>query len=404
MADWQAQPQHFGGDALRTVHSKALTVLHLIAPTHFGGAERVVLNLAESIDRSRFNIVVGAFINVHFPKNEFVARMEKERIPYRIFWLRRTVDVDNIPRLVKLIRTQDIDIVHTHGYRSDIIGLLAARISSRPIIATIHGFVPINSRLRLYGQADLIALRFFDRVLPVSEHISESLRQSGISKDRITTIRNAIDVKASADAGSESLKARISFLKPKADLLIGIVGRLSPEKNVPGFLDVARRLAGKYDRLKFVVVGDGPERDCLEGLTMRLKLDGKVRFTGFVEEMEGIYASLDILVISSSMEGIPLTALEAMRRGIPVVSTRVGGIPEIIEHGVNGLIVEAGDMEALGKAVESLVIDNERYLTISQNARERIRRDFNHSSWIKRIQDCYVSVLNQKGGNVHGQT
>ncbi len=177
---------------------------------------------------------------------------------------------------------------------------------------------------------------------------------------------------------------------------------MSPEKNVPGFLDVARRLAGKYDRLKFVVVGDGPERSCLEGLTMRLKLDGRVRFTGFVDEMERIYAALDILVISSSTEGIPLTALEAMRHGIPVVSTRVGGIPEIIENGVNGLIVDAGDMEALGSAVESLVIDRAKYLTISQNARDRVGREFNRSSWIQKIQNCYVSVFKSKGGNLHG--
>jgi len=403
MADHSASPQYFNVDTLSVSRGEALNVLHLIAPTHFGGAERVVLNLAGSIDRSRFNITVGAFVNVHFPENEFLTRMEEERIPHTVFWLKRTVDVDNIPRLVKLIRARDIDIVHTHGYRSDIIGLLAARISSRPKIATIHGFVPINSRLRLYGQADLFALRFFDRVLPVSDHIGESLRRSGISKDKITTIRNAIDVKdAASAAGRDASVARAASLRRGRDLLIGVVGRLSPEKNIPGFLDVARRLAAKYDHLKFVVVGEGPERDFLEGLTMRLKLDGKVRFTGFVKQMEEVYASIDILVISSSTEGIPLTALEAMRHGIPVVSTRVGGMPEIIEQGVNGLIVEAGDMDALGKAVESLVIDNKRYLTISQNARERIARDFNRASWIQKIQNCYESVVNRRGGNSHG--
>src|SRR5512139_859550 len=127
MTNHGASLQYLNVNTLSVSRSGALNVLHLIAPTHFGGAERVVLNLAGSIDRSRFNITVGAFINVHFPENEFLARLEEEHIPYRIFWLRRTVDVDNIARLVKLIRTRDIDIIHTHGYRSDIIGLLAAR-------------------------------------------------------------------------------------------------------------------------------------------------------------------------------------------------------------------------------------------------------------------------------------
>jgi glycosyltransferase involved in cell wall biosynthesis len=402
MADHSASPQHPNVGTLSIPRNGALNVLHLIAPTHFGGAEQVVLNLAGSIDRSRFNITVGAFINVHFPKNEFLARLEEEHIPYRIFWLRRTVDVDNIARLVKLIRTRDIDIIHTHGYRSDIIGLLAARISSRPIIATIHGFVPINSKLRFYEQVDLIALRFFDRILPVSDHIREVLRKSGISQKRITTVRNAIAAKDAAEPGPKISRSRLSFLKPAGDFLIGIVGRLSPEKNIPGFLDVARRLAGKYDHLRFVVVGDGPERDCLEGLATRLKLDGKVRFTGFVEEMEGIYALLDMLVISSSTEGIPLTVLEAMHHGIPVVSTRVGGIPEIIESGVNGLIVEAGDMKALSNAVESLIVDSRKYMAISLNARERVRRDFNRLSWTRKIQECYTSVIDQKRVSIHG--
>lgn len=395
MANWQAEPQHIGGDTLRTLRPNALTVFHLIAPTHFGGAERVVLNLAESIDRARFNIIVGAFVNARFPQNEFVARLGERQIPYTIFWLKRTIDVDNIPRVVKLVRTQGVDIIHTHGYRSDIIGLLAARISSRPIVATVHGFVPINSRLRLYGHADLIALRFFDRILPVSDHIGGELLKSGIAGEKMVTVRNAVDP---IDIG----RRHVAVTKPEGEFLIGIVGRLSPEKNIPGFLDVARCLAGRYDHLKFVVVGDGPERECLEGLTIRLKLDGKVRFTGFVDEMESIYRSLDILVISSTTEGIPLTALEAMRHGIPVVSTRVGGIPEIIQEGVNGLIVDAGDMAALGKAVESLVVNREKYLTISRNARDIVRRDFNRSSWVEKIQDCYISALEHKGGNIDG--
>jgi glycosyltransferase involved in cell wall biosynthesis len=367
------------------------TVFHLIAPSHFGGAERVVLNLADSIDSTRFNVIIGTFINAHFPQNDFLEMVKTKNIAHETFWLKRTFDVDNIPRLVRFIRSQDVTLIHTHGYRSDILGLLAARISGRPVVATIHGFVPINSRLRLYEQADRFALRFFDRVLPVSDHIGNYLKRCGIRKEKIETIRNAIA--ADNHAGNRS---PLTSYKPNGDLLIGVVGRLSPEKNIPGFLDVARRLSGKYERLRFVVVGDGPERNCLEGLTLKMKLDGKVKFTGFLEDMEGVYASLDMLVISSSMEGIPLTALEAMRHGIPVVSTRVGGIPEVITSGVDGLIVEPGDMEALGDAVEMLVIDNRKYVTIAHNARDKIRREFNRSSWIEKIQSCYVSVLNQR--------
>jgi glycosyltransferase involved in cell wall biosynthesis len=373
---------------------KPITVLHLIAPTHFGGAERVVLSLADAIDRSRFSVIVGSFVNARSPDNEFLGRVREMGIPGTVFWLRRTLDVENIPRLVRFIRSEGVAIVHTHGYRSDIVGLMAARLSSRPVIATIHGFVSIDPRLRFYEQCDRFALRFFDLVLPVSDQIRQVLRSSGVRRERMTTIRNAV---APADGdGRKCPVPSIPLRKRDGEFLIGIVGRLSPEKNIPGFLEVAKRLSERYAHLRFVVVGEGPERECLEGLTMRLGLDGKVRFTGFVEAMEGIYSLLDMLVIASSTEGVPLTVLEAMRHGIPVVSTGVGGIPEVIEDGVDGLLVEPGDTGALCRAVEDLVVDANRYIGISRNAQKKVLRDFERSSWARRIERCYLSMLNKR--------
>jgi len=377
-----------------------ITVLHLIAPAHFGGAERVVLSLADAIDRSRFNVLIGSFVNARFPDNEFLGQVREKGISGTVFWLRRTLDIENIPRLVRFIRSEGVAIVHTHGYRSDIVGLIAARLSSRPVIATIHGFVPIDSRLRVYEQCDRFALRFFDLVLPVSDQIERGLCASGVRRERMTTIRNAI-----APGGGDGPKRSASplpLLKRDGDFLIGVVGRLSPEKNIPGFLEAARDLSARYGHLRFVVVGEGPEREALKGLTTRLGLDGKVRFTGFVEEMEEVYSLLDMLVISSSTEGVPLTVLEAMRHGVPVVSTGVGGIPEVIEDGLDGLIVESGDTGALCRAVETLVVDGNRYMAISRNAQKKVLRDFDRSSWARRIERCYLSMLNKREESSNG--
>ncbi len=374
--------------------TEPITVLHLIAPAQFGGAERVVLGLADAMDRSRFNVVVGSFVNARSPDNEFLARIREMGIPNTVFWLRRTLDFENIPRLVRFIRSEGVAIVHTHGYRSDIIGLIAARVSSRPVVATIHGFVAIDPRLRVYERCDRFALRFFDRVLPVSDQIGQALCLSGVRKERMTTIRNAVTFGDGRREGCPVFP--LSSLKRGGDFLIGIVGRLSPEKNIPGFLEAARELSGRHGHLRFVVVGEGPERGCLEGLAMRLGLDGKVRFTGFIGEMEEVYSLLDMLVIASSTEGIPLTVLEAMKHGVPVVSTGVGGIPEIIESGVDGLIVDAGDTGALCRAVETLVMDGNRRMAISRNAQKRVLRDFDRSSWARRIERCYLSMLNKR--------
>ena len=373
-----------------SVSSNPVTVLQLIAPTHFGGAERVVLGLTESLSKDQFQVVVGAFVNVHFRQNEFVERLEKAGIRHEVFWLKRTIDIENVYRIVRFIRREGIRLIHSHGYRSDIIGLVAAKMSGLPIVSTVHGWVSIDSRLRFYEKCDRIALRFFDRVMPVSDHIGNALTASGIDPAKITRMHNAIPADTKAKEGPVNItRSR----REKGDIIIGIIGRLSPEKDVPSFLKAAGLVAEKFNQASFLVVGEGPERERLQRMARELGLDGKVRFTGFVEDMGSIYSSIDLLVISSLTEGIPLVVLEAMHQGIPVVSTRVGGIPEVIENGVDGILVEPGDSHALSRAIESLVLDDNKYVEISRNGRDRIARSFNRSVWVKEMETIYKNVL-----------
>ena len=366
-----------------------ITVLQLIAPTHFGGAEQVVLNLIECLDKSRFRVVVGPFVNVHFKENEFVERLQEANIFHKVLWLRRTVDIENVFKIVRFIQKEGIDIIHSHGYRSDIIGLITANITRLPIVSTIHGWIPIDSRLKFYERCDRFALRFFDRLLPVSDQIRNVLAASGINPGKINCIHNAVSI----NSGQEQRQVLPAAWKESCDFLIGVIGRLSPEKDVSGFVQAAGLLAGKFNRVKFLVVGDGPERKTLEEMAVSQGLKERINFTGFVNDMDGIYRSLDLLVISSTTEGIPLVVLEAMKHGIPVVSTRVGGIPEVIEDGVDGMLVESRDPQALSEAIEILLLDNNRYHEISRKARNKIVTHFNQSIWIEKIEKIYSNLL-----------
>ncbi len=368
-----------------------IRLLHLIAPTQFGGAERVLLGLADQIHTDRFQISIGSFVNARFRNNEFLDILKRRNIPGATFWLRRTFDFENIPRIARFIRRREIDILHTHGYRSDIMGLLAARITGRPVVSTLHGWVPIDSKLRLYERADKLALFFFDRIIAVSEEIRRTLRAAGVPGRKIIKLHNAIQVEENADGnGGEGGRERLGEFR------IGMIGRLSPEKNVDSFLRTASLLGKKHGHLKFVIAGDGPERERLERLSAGLGLSSKVTFMGFVKDPEPIYRTLDLLVIASSTEGIPLVLLEAMKHSVPVISTRVGGVPEVISSGVDGILIDRADPRLLGEAVETLLMDREKHAAIARKAREKIARSFNQTIWIREIEKIYEQIMNQK--------
>ncbi len=368
---------------------KRIAVLQLIAPTHFGGAERVVLDLAEAINDLKFKVVIGAFVNFHFRKNQFIERLKEKAISHEVFWLKRTIDFENIFKLIKFISREKINIIHTHGYRSDIIGLIAAKANRLPIVSTLHGWVNIDPRLRFYGHCDRFALRFFDRILPVSDQIKDDLAALRFKPHKISRLHNSVDI----HLDHKLKKGGATHFKSSDDFLIGIIGRLSPEKNVAGFLEAARLLLPKFRKVKFLIVGDGPERQNLEKTAASQNLTGRIQFCGFVNDMEPIYQSLDLLVISSKTEGIPLVVLEAMKHAIPVVSTRVGGIPEIIEDGIDGMIVEPNDPRAIAAAIEILLKDTDRYREISRNAQAKIASAFNRSNWIGNIEHIYHELL-----------
>jgi len=375
-----------------------ISILQLIAPTQFGGAEGTILSLADAIDKEHFQLFCGSFVNVHFPNNPFVQEIRKRNIPNKTLWLKRMFDVSNLFAIIALIKKNHIDIVHTHGYRSDIIGLLAARTTGKPIVATIHGWVPINRRLRLYQKADEMALRYFNRLIPVSDEIQNGLLEKGVNANIITRLHNAVAVTDFPGLAKTAQSFNESFLGREAT--VGVIGRLSPEKDIPTFLKAAALLKPRFPHLKFLVVGDGPEKRTLQSLAGDLGLSDRLTFTGFVQDIDTVYQQLDLLVISSLTEGIPLVVLEAMKHSIPVVSTRVGGMKEVIEDGLDGMLVEPNNPEMLATSIEALLLDADKYTRTAGYARKKIVERFNVNHWVQAIEAIYRNLMRSQQGKL----
>ncbi len=358
-----------------------------------GGAERVLLHIAAMIDRSRFKLIIGSFVNVRRRNNKFIEQLENRKIPHTVFWMKKTLDIDNIFRIIKFIKKNRVDIIHTHGYRSDIIGFLAAKGAGIPIVSTIHGFVPSSRKLRIYQKCDVFFLKFFNELIPVSNQLRMTLIKSGIDSGKITLLHNAVDVEIRHEkTGGPGLlnQDALNIVKERGDFMIGVVGRLSPEKDIPNFLNAASILVKKFKHLKFIVVGEGPEKENLINLASEPGLKDKVQFTGFVNNIDMVYPLLDLLVISSRTEGVPLVMLEAMKHCVPVVASDVGGIGEVIENKKDGLLVPPADSEELAKNIEHFVTDSAFYEIVCSRARKKIETRFNSNIWINKIEKIYL--------------
>jgi glycosyltransferase involved in cell wall biosynthesis len=227
---------------------------------------------------------------------------------------------------------------------------MAGRLARVPVVTTVHGYIAVTGKSQLYRQIDLQLLRAMDRVIVVSESMRRDLGERGVANGRLQVVRNGIAIDNYPFARrSRTLRAESGF--DDDALVIGHVGRLSPEKGQARLLRVLPRVREKVPRARLVIVGDGPEMESLRTLARTLGVEEVTRFCGYRSDVPEVFANLDLLVLSSDTEGLPNVVLEAMATGVPVVATAVGGTPEVVEHGVTGLLVPAGDEAALAAAI-----------------------------------------------------
>jgi glycosyltransferase involved in cell wall biosynthesis len=371
------------------VKRKAPRVLHLVSSGGLYGAEQVILNLARTENVISY---VGALHNTHNPNLEVIDEAKKRGLRTAVFDSVGRVDVRTIFRIRRFLRNNDIDILHTHNYKVDIIGFAAALGSRTEWLATNHVWHPINAKLRLYETADAFVLPFAKRIVAVSKEIREDLISTKVRPERIRVIGNGIDLDHFAQVRPiEPLKAALGIRD--GDVVVTIVGRLSPEKGHRTFLEVARKMSANRDNVKFLVVGDGPLRDELHAEAARLDLGERLVFAGFREDMPAIYALTDVLVSASSIEGLPMTILEAMASRVPIVATRVGGVPEVIKNGETGLLVESPDVEALKAQIESLVDDPSKRRRLSEAALEFVKTNHSYERMCEAYGLIYEEVL-----------
>jgi len=366
-----------------------MRILQIISSGGLYGAEQVVLNLARHFPQMAHESQIAVFENLHAPNTHIAEAAAALRLPAQLIPCRGRFDWDAVARLRSLAQSYSPDVVHMHGYKADIYGYAAVRRLQTAKVSTCHGWGDNTLALRAYGVIDRWALRRFDLVVAVSTAIAETLRRAGLPPAKIRVIDNGIEV---ADLETDTPILRRDLGLDSKCILVGAIGRLSPEKGFAVLLAAARIVVQQHPEVKFVVVGDGPERRKLEDLTRQSGLEGKVFWAGRRDDMPGVYASLDIQVQPSLKEGLPMTILEGLAAGKPVVATRVGAVDNVIADRKTGLLVAPSDAEKLAHAIQRLVGDPALRLQLAKAGHELVKTKFSSRQMAAKYLAAYAEL------------
>jgi glycosyltransferase involved in cell wall biosynthesis len=363
-----------------------LTILHVTAPARFGGLERVVCSLSAGHRTAGHRVHVAATLTEDDPAHPFLraareAGAEVHPIvassrEYRKEWA----------ALAELCRRVRPSVVHTHGYRSDVMAGAVARRLGIPVVATVHGFVRGSWRSRLYEWLQLRAYRRFDAVAAVSRPQVEEITAAGVDRERIHLVPNAFSGRV--DRGARAAVRSEMGVSPEL-FHVGWVGRLSHEKGADVLLEALPALSDLPVLLSFV--GDGPERPALEARARELGVAERVRWLGFVEDASRLLPALDAFVLSSRTEGTPIVLLEAMSAETPIVAARVGGVPDVVGPD-EALLVPTDDPAAIARAIREVYTDPARARGRVEAAARRLARSYDAAAWFDRYVALYRSI------------
>ncbi len=363
--------------------SGRFSVVHVVAPGTFGGLEGVLQALAKGHAARGHDVHVVAVLDRRVDEYPLIADLREGGVnvlplilPPRAYLRERSFVQDVCERIRP-------DVVHTHGYRPDVLHAGLARRLSTTAVTTVHGYTSGDWKHRLYQTLQSVTVRRFDAVVAVSRAIFNVLVRRRVSQERLYLVPNAWS--GSVDYLDRAV-ARRELGIPSGIFHLGWVGRLSREKGADILIQALRHLGDVPCVVS--LVGDGKERSFIEGLVMRFGLENRVIMHGMIPQAARYYRSFDVFVLSSRSEGTPLVLLETMDAGVPIIATEVGGVPDTVTR-QEALLVPTEDPLALSRAIRTAYRDREDSAARARAARQKLRSRFALEPWLDRYEEIY---------------
>jgi glycosyltransferase involved in cell wall biosynthesis len=370
-----------------------MAILHILAPAPYGGLERVVRALALGHARRGRDVHVAAVLSPgeDADAHPFVVSLRDAGVRVHALRIGAREYLRERAAVATLCDRVGAEVVHTHGYRADVVGSSAARDRGVPCVTTVHGFTGGGWKNRLFETVQRFSFRGFGAVVAVSRPLAGILAASGVPRDAIHVIANAWDGEPEP---MEPVPARRRLGVDADAFHVGWIGRMSREKGADVLLDAAAMLG--HLPLAVSLVGDGPERAALEARAARLGIAGRVRFHGALPRAGEVVAAFDVLALSSRTEGTPVVLFEAIAASVPVVASRVGGVPDVT--GDDGaLLVPADDPVALAEALRRTHAAPAEAFARAAAARGRLQSHFALGPWLDAYEELYARVTRAAG-------
>jgi glycosyltransferase involved in cell wall biosynthesis len=372
-----------------------------------GGTEKQVANLTKRMDRRAFDVSFACMNRWGEMIQEIEDRQGIEVSEYPLESLYELNAFRQQWRFAKALRRNCTQILHSYNFYANMFSLPAAKLAGVPcIVASIRDMGIYLSPMKLRAQK--LVCRLADRIVVNADAIRDWLVEQGYPAGKIVVIRNGVDTsRFRAHDDGAALRRELSI--PVGAPLVVMLARLNPTKGIDCFLEAAVKIRERHPDVHFLAVGECYTRNAegeivvdsryrreLQDRTTSLGLADRVHFTGLRKDVPGILAAAAVSVLPSISEGISNTLLESMAAGVPVVATRVGGTPEVIRDGEQGLLVAPGDPQAIADAILTVLGDPALSARLAANGRRRVREEFSFEAVVRRTEDLYCELLASK--------
>ena len=358
-----------------------------------GGPDKTLLNSPRFLEPLGYRMLCGY---LYPPGDPGFAEIEKKAAKYNAPLIsipdRGPWDWRVITALLRECKRHNVTIWHGHDYKTNALGLLLKRFWPMRMVTTVHGWVHHTARTPLYYRIDQLCLPRYETVICVSDDLYAMSRKAGVKAANCVLLENGIDtVEYTRRKSVTDAKAAFGF--PTGELLIGGVGRLSPEKGFDLLIRSVSALRQGGLPVRALIVGEGDDRPRLEALVAELGLGGVVTLPGWQSDVKASFEAMDVFCLSSLREGLPNVLLEAMALEVPCVATRIAGIPKLIADDEDGALVPAGDQAALTDVLRRLLTNvglRERYRTAG---RRTIETRYSFANRMTKLRDLYDKML-----------